>query len=122
MTLTWALRCWMRSIRSVSVMTMPRFGDAAPPIRPVAVSGSLAGVVAPVVLREGAIAAAVEDDTRQLGWVHDVEHGFDEPARCLVGRHDQEKAIDPFRDDAAVRRRNKRRCVDDDVVVLLARL
>src|SRR5882672_2319847 len=83
--------------------------DALPPARPVAVSGTLGGVVVPVVLREGAIVAAIEHDTRQLGWVDDVERGFDQLARCLVGRHHQEKAIDPFRDDSAVRRWNNRR-------------
>jgi len=81
----------------------------------------MGGVVA-VIPRERALCAPVEHEAHQLRWIHDLQSRFDQLSRRLMSRHDQEKAIDAFRDDSAVRDRDEWGRVEHDIVVVLPRL
>ena len=59
---------------------------------------------------------------RTFAWSRVVSASSTQPSRRPVGRHDQEKAIHPSADDAAVLDGGQRRGVDDDVIVLASGL
>jgi hypothetical protein len=63
---------------------------------------------------------AVEDQTHYLARLHEVEGLLEKLARRAVCRDNNQKAVDPFPEDAAIGDRYDRWSIDDDVIVTTA--